>query len=151
LATVSVVQVKNQRRMSRMLARLRRSVEILATTRRADGVAANFAAIAMRSIQSVVEYPSTIPDPGVGSILPVRAKVRAKPSVMAESSQVRYQKRQATMICARRAMKTRERERWIAENGRCLDVVEWTVAEEIFPDAALILDGIMQTLSTPYC
>jgi hypothetical protein len=46
------------------------------------------AAAAMSSIPSVVEYPSTMPESGVGSIRPVDAKVREKPSVMAESSQV---------------------------------------------------------------
>ena len=147
---VSVVQVRNQRRMSRMLARLRRRVEILATTSRAAGVAANFAAIAMRSIHRVVEYPSTIPEPGVGSILPVRAKVRAKPRVMAESSQVRYQKRQATMIWARRAMRMRDREMKTAENGRYFEAVDRSAAEEFFSDAALTTDRTMQTLS-PTC
>src|ERR1700733_11770651 len=97
LAMVSEVHVENQRRMRRILARLRRSVEILAMTRRVSGEDANFAAAAISSIHRVVEYPSTIPEPGVGSILPVWAKVRAKPRVMAESSQVSAQKRQATM------------------------------------------------------
>jgi hypothetical protein len=146
LAMVSVVQVRNQRRMSKMLTRLRRRVEILATTRSADGVAANFAARAMRSIHKVVEYPSTTPEPGVGSIFPVSARVRAKPRVMAESSQVRYQKRQATMIWARRAMTTSEREIKTVVNGTFCEAVGPSVAGTC-SEAALISEGSMQDLS----
>jgi hypothetical protein len=84
--------------MSRMFARLSKSVEIFAIARSVDGVVTNFATTAMSNIHNVVEYPSTIPDPGVGSILPVCAKVRAKPRVIAESSHVRVLKRHATTI-----------------------------------------------------
>jgi hypothetical protein len=82
--------------------------------------------------------------------LPVRAKVRAKPRVMAESSQVRYQKRQAMTIWERSAMMMRAREIKTAENGRYLEALERTVAGEIFSDAALTSDGTMQTLSLTY-
>src|ERR1700722_16322748 len=90
LAQNSPVQVRNHRRMRMMLARLSRRVETLAMTRREVGVEAIFAAMAINNIHNVVEYPSTIPEPGGGSILPVCAKVREKPSVIAESSHVRY-------------------------------------------------------------
>ena len=54
------------------------------------GLEAIFAAAAINTIRNVVEYPSTMPEPGVGLIFPLCAKVREKPSVMAESSVVRY-------------------------------------------------------------
>jgi len=75
------------------------------------------AAAAMISIQRVVEYPSTMPEPGVGSTRPVKAKVREKPRVMAESSHVSGQKRMAMTTWAARAMRTRARDDQSASDG----------------------------------
>jgi hypothetical protein len=98
LASTSEVHEENQYRMKRIFARFSRRVEILANASSATGLAINFAAAAISSIQSVVEYPSTIPEPGVGSIRPVWANVCEKPKVMAASSHVIAQKRHATKI-----------------------------------------------------
>src|SRR4051794_22569623 len=114
--------------MRRMLARLIARVASLAKTRRAAGEVRSFAAAAIRSIHKVVEYPSTMPEPGVGSMRPLRAKVRAKPSVMAESSQVMVQKRMAMMIWAMKAMKTSERDAQRASGEGALDDCDGSTA-----------------------
>ncbi len=120
--------MESQRRMRRMLVRLSARMESFAKVRRADGEGRSFAAAAIRSIQRVVEYPSTMPEPGVGSMRPVRAKVRAKASVMAESSQVMAQKRKAMAIWTMRARRTRERGAQRASGEQTLEDCERSMA-----------------------